>query len=63
MPIYQNDMVHCSQERCTKKDKCYRYWLGKEIKNTQHRLASYYYPSPKKILGDKCDMFLDIKDY
>ena len=63
MPIYQNDMVHCSQERCTKKDKCYRYWLGKEIINTQHRLASYYCPPPKKILGDKCDIFLDIKDY
>lgn len=63
MATYFHDFAHCSQERCTKKDKCYRYWLGKEIRNTQHRLASYYCPSPKKILGDKCDMFLDIKNY
>ena len=63
MPTYQHDMTHCNQERCTLKDKCYRFRLGKEIRKTSHRFASYYYPSPKKILGDKCEMFLDIKNY
>lgn len=62
MAHYCGDMVHCSQTRCTKKEKCYRYWLGQEIKHPQPRLATFYYPSPKK-LGDKCDMFLDIKNY
>lgn len=63
MLTYNHDMIHCAQHACAKKNKCYRYWLGKEIKNTNHSLASYYNPSPEKILGDKCEMFLDINKY
>ena len=44
MTDYQHDMMHCNQGSCPKKDSCYRYWLGQEIKNTDWVYASYYNP-------------------
>lgn len=61
MPTYQNDITHCSQERCTKKDECYRYWLGENIKNTGFTLASYFRPKAPVVVG--CEYFLDKKNY
>ena len=63
MPSYCHDYMHCSQDRCPLKDKCYRYWLGKEIKNTDFQYASYYYPAPDEELGDKCEYYMDIKGW
>ena len=58
---YFHDMMHCSQNTCKKKDKCYRYWLGKELKNTDYRYASFYYP--EEAVTDGCEHFLNIKEW
>ena len=60
MPIYQHDMMHCHQEQCKKKDQCYRYWLGKEIKNSGWTTASFYHP--EKPVTDGCKYFIK-KEY
>ena len=60
MPIYQHDMMHCSQDQCKLKDQCYRYWLGQEIKNTGFQYASLYHP--EKPVTDGCNYFIN-KDY
>lgn len=62
MPTYTNDITHCAQTRCKQKDKCYRYWLGQEIKNTGWRYAYYYRPTEVELNGD-CNFFTDIKNY
>jgi len=61
MPTYNHDMLHCAQHACVKKNKCYRYWLGENIKLTGFTLASYFYP--KALVVDGCEHFLDIKNY
>lgn len=61
MPIYTHDMMHCSQRTCTKKDSCYRYWLGQEYNNHGWDFASFYYP--QKPVKNGCDNYLNIKDY
>lgn len=57
MPHYNSDYMHCSQNQCKKKDKCWRYWLGQHCKG----IASFYYPSEPKTEG--CEHFLNVKDY
>ena len=52
-------MLHCAQHKCKKKDKCYRYWLGKEIKNSGFQYASFYYP--EKPVTEGCSYFIDKK--
>ena len=49
--------VHSTSAR--KKDKCYRYWLGKEIKNSGFQYASFYYP--EKPVTEGCSYFIDKK--
>ena len=61
MPHYNHDMLHCSQERCKLRDKCYRYWLGKEIKNTSFKYASFYYP--EQPVTDGCEYFCKLENY
>lgn len=61
MPYYQRDMMHCAQHQCKVKDQCYRYWLGKEINNQGWSIASYYHP--QEPATDKCEYYLNIKDY
>ena len=60
MPHYQHDMMHCSQDKCKKKDQCYRYWLGQEIKNPDHQYASFYHP--EEPVTDGCIYFIK-KEY
>ena len=60
MPIYCRDMMHCSQDSCKKKDQCYRYWLGQEIKNTDFQYASLFHP--EKPVTDGCTYYIN-KDY
>ena len=60
MPIYNHDMMHCHQEQCKKKDQCYRYWLGQEIKNTDFQYASCYHPGQPVTEG--CKYFIK-KEY
>lgn len=59
---YQHDMMHCSQDQCQRKDQCYRYWLGKEIKNAGYQYASFFYPQ-KPITDNKCKYFINKKNY
>lgn len=61
MPQYQNDMLHCSQEQCKLRDKCYRYWLGKEIKHSGFRYASFF--CPEQPVTDGCKYFCNLKNY
>ena len=56
MPQYNRDMMHCHQEQCRKKDQCYRYWLGQEIKNTDYQYATFY--NPEKPVTDGCTYFV-----
>lgn len=60
MPKYCRDMMHCHQEQCKKKDQCYRYWLGQEIKNTDYQYASFYHP--EEPVTDGCSYFIK-KEY
>lgn len=60
MPQYCHDYMHCSQDSCKKKDQCYRYWLGKEIKNSGFQYASFFYP--EKPVTDGCVYYID-KNY
>ena len=54
-PHYQHDMMHCSQEQCPKKDKCYRYWLGQHASG----LVSMYRPTT---VNPDCKFFIEMKD-
>ena len=60
MPQYFHDMTHCSQDKCKKKDQCYRYWLGQEIRNTDYQYASFFYP--EEPVTDGCVYYIN-KDY
>ena len=61
MPSYQHDMMHCSQEECKLKNTCYRYWLGKELKNHDYQYASFYMPQNKEDI-ENCVFFIK-KEY
>ena len=60
MTHYDHNMMHCAQDQCKKKDQCYRYWLGQEIKNTNWPYASYYLPDNP--VTDGCEFYIN-KDY
>ena len=53
---YNHDMMHCSQDTCSKKDTCYRYWLGQEGKNSGYRYASFYHPDEPVTEG--CEYYI-----
>lgn len=57
MPHYNSDYMHCSQESCKKKNKCWRYWLWQHGSG----IVSLYYPQQPVTEG--CELFLDISDY
>ena len=57
MPYYIEDMMHCQQRKCNKREECYRYWLGQHAKG----LVTMY--MPKEEVTNGCDYYLDIKDY
>ena len=59
MPYYQGDMLHCKNYKCGNREQCYRYWLGERAK---------YYGGLVSMLNkdedmDKCEHFLDIRNY
>ena len=58
---YINDMLHCNQHTCNKKDECYRYFLGQEIKNSGFTFASFF--SPQEPVTEGCHFFLNKKEY
>ncbi len=62
MAHYQHDMLHCSQKECERKDTCYRYWLGTELKNSGFQYASFYMPLDKKEM-ESCNHYLNLKNY
>ena len=55
---YNADYMHCSQERCPKHDRCWRFELGKMCNG----IASFYMPDKDKDLSN-CDYFIDKKEY
>ena len=59
MPYYQGDMMHCMNIKCTKRYCCYRFWLGER--------AKFYFGLitmlKKDEKCDKCEYFLDLKNY
>jgi len=55
---YNRDYMHCSQDRCPRHKKCWRYWLGKQCKG----IASYYMPEPDKDLAE-CEFFINKEEY
>ena len=59
MPYYQGDMMHCKNFKCTSRYKCYRFWLGERAKYYGGLVSMF--TLDEKV--DKCDNFLDIKDY
>ena len=56
---YTHDMMHCSQDKCKLKDKCYRYWLGTQAVKHGYQYASYYYPEHEVTNG--CDYYLTMQ--
>ena len=58
MPQYNHDMLHCSQEQCSKKDQCYRYWLGQNFKGHGFQYASFFYP--EKPVTEGCEFFINV---
>ena len=61
MPTYNHDMFHCAQYTCAKKDKCYRYWLGKHLIKSPWNTASFY--RPKTPITNGCEYFLNKRKY
>jgi hypothetical protein len=59
---YQHDMMHCSQEQCPKKNKCYRYWLALNAASHGFTTYSAYLPDEHDVLAN-CRYYLNIKDY
>lgn len=60
MQHYQHDMMHCSQDKCKKKDQCYRYWLSKNFQGHGWTTASFY--CPKEPVTEGCSYFVN-KEY
>lgn len=58
MPTYNEDMMHCLQTECKKRNKCYRYWLGKRANG----LVSMYRPTNFNNVVN-CQFFLNINDW
>lgn len=59
MPYYNSDIMHCRNDKCSNKEKCYRYWLGQRAKYYSGLVTMY--KLDKKV--DKCEYFADIKDW
>ena len=57
MPLYTNDMMHCTQHQCKKRNQCYRYWLGKHARG----IVTVFHP--QEPVTDGCEHFNDIKDW
>ena len=57
-PFYQSDMLHCNNEKCKLKDKCYRYWLASKATG----IVSVYRPQDN-LDRDTCEYYLNIKNY
>ena len=53
--------MHCSQKQYKKKDTCYRYWLGQDMKNHGYQYASFYMPQNKEDIKN-CVYFIK-KEY
>jgi len=53
---YNHDMMHCSQHTCSKKDTCYRYWLGQEFKNRDYLFASFFHP--EEPIEEGCEYYI-----
>ena len=60
MTQYNRDMLHCNQSQCNKKDQCYRYWLGKNMKANGYQYASFYHPEKPVLEG--CEFYIK-KEY
>lgn len=60
MARYNHDMMHCSQHSCKKKDQCYRYWLGQEIKKQSWQIASFFMPATP--VKDGCEYFINLHE-
>lgn len=60
MPHYQNDMMHCYQDSCKKKDQCYRFWLGENIKYSGWKCASFF--NSDKPITNGCEFYIK-KEY
>ena len=58
---YIHDMLHCKQQTCKLKDKCYRYFLGQEVKNSGFTTASLF--SPQEPVTEGCSHFVNKNDY
>ena len=54
-------MIHCAQHTCAEKNKCYRYWLGENLKKSGFTLATYFRPNVPVEVG--CEYFLDKENY
>ena len=63
MPKYYHDYMHCSQDKCPRKDQCWRYWLGQEFKKHSWQYASFYLPLPIDDDLSDCVYFIDKKEY
>lgn len=59
--MYNHDMMHCAQHECCKRDICYRYWLGKAVKETTYRYATFY--CPRYSVTDGCLHYLSIEKF
>ena len=59
---YSSDYMHCSQDRCPRHKKCWRYQLGIDIKTQESHIASYFKPSPDEDLSN-CKRFIDKRQY
>ena len=62
MPRYCHDYMHCSQSECKLKDDCYRYWLGQELKNSDHLYASFFMPQNKEEI-ENCRYYEPLKEH
>ena len=55
--LYTSDVMHCRQEDCKMKTKCYRYWLSQQKKDG---IVTMFLPDNTP---ENCEYYLNLKNY
>ena len=59
---YNSDYMHCSQERCSQKNNCWRYWLGQESARRKIQYVPFFMPDENEDLTN-CIYFENKKEH
>ena len=62
---YTTDMAHCMGGACAIRDKCYRYWLRKELRKKAINgfICPPHIEEQYDLETEECEMYKPIKQY